>query len=38
VNAKEIVTAVSPKEEAQTAFDTAIAGDQVKVLIRFGDT
>lgn len=34
-NAKEIVTAVFPKAQAQQAFDTAIAGEQIKVLIRF---
>lgn len=34
-NAKEIVTAVFPKTQAQQAFDTAIAGEQIKVLIRF---
>ena len=34
-NALDFVTAVFPKEESQRAFDTAIAGDQIKVLIRF---
>jgi 2-desacetyl-2-hydroxyethyl bacteriochlorophyllide A dehydrogenase len=38
VNADEIVTSVYPKEKAQEAFDIAIAGDQVKVLIRFGNS
>jgi threonine dehydrogenase-like Zn-dependent dehydrogenase len=33
--AKEIVTAVFPKDQAQQAFNTAIAGEQIKVLIRF---
>ena len=33
--ASEIVTAVFPKDQAQKAFDTAIAGEQIKVLIRF---
>jgi threonine dehydrogenase-like Zn-dependent dehydrogenase len=33
--ANEFVTAVFPKEQAQKAFDTAIAGGQIKVLIRF---
>ena len=33
--ANEIVTAVFPKDQAQKAFDTAIAGEQIKVLIRF---
>ena len=34
-NALDFVTAVFSKEESQKAFDTAIAGDQIKVLIRF---
>jgi threonine dehydrogenase-like Zn-dependent dehydrogenase len=34
-NALDFVTSVFPKEESQKAFDTAIAGDQIKVLIRF---
>jgi 2-desacetyl-2-hydroxyethyl bacteriochlorophyllide A dehydrogenase len=33
--AKEIVTAIFPKDQAQQAFNTAIAGEQIKVLIRF---
>lgn len=34
-NALDFVTSIFPKEESQRAFDTAIAGDQIKVLIRF---
>jgi threonine dehydrogenase-like Zn-dependent dehydrogenase len=34
-DAKNFVTAVYQVEEAQKAFDAAIAGEQVKVLIRF---
>jgi threonine dehydrogenase-like Zn-dependent dehydrogenase len=34
-DASNFVTAIFPVEEAQKAFDSAIAGDQVKVLIRF---
>ena len=34
-DAKNFVTAIYPVEEAQKAFDAAIAGEQVKVLIRF---
>ena len=33
--ANEFVTAIFPKGQAQKAFDTAIAGGQIKVLIRF---
>ena len=33
--AKEIVSAIFPKDQAQQAFNTAIAGEQIKVLIRF---
>jgi 2-desacetyl-2-hydroxyethyl bacteriochlorophyllide A dehydrogenase len=34
-DASQFVTAIYPVEEAQKAFDSAIAGEQVKVLIRF---
>lgn len=33
----EIVTSVYPKEQAQEAFDVAIKGDEIKVLIRFSN-
>lgn len=34
-NALDYVTSVFSKEDSQKAFDTAIAGEQIKVLIRF---
>lgn len=36
-DAQDFVTAIFPKSEAQKAFDTAINGEQIKVLIRFSD-